>query len=177
MQLAAAGHRVTAVDASAKRLDRLRENLERTHLQAALIAADALAFEPPQPCAAILLDAPCSATGTFRRHPEVLYRARAQIIADSAALQSRLLDHAARLAKPGGVLVYSVCSLEPEEGEQRIQAFLTAHPDFVLDPPRPGELPGFVTPAAEGWVRILPGLLEPDGGLDGFFAARLIRGG
>jgi 16S rRNA (cytosine967-C5)-methyltransferase len=177
MQLAAAGHRVTAVDVSAKRLDRLRENLERTHLQAALIAADALAFEPSQPCGAILLDAPCSATGTFRRHPEVLYRARAQIIADSAALQSRLLDHVARLAKPGGALVYSVCSLEPEEGEQRIQAFLTAHPNFVLDPPRPGELPGFVTPAPEGWVRILPGLLEPDGGLDGFFAARLIRGG
>ncbi|HEY6663304.1 MAG TPA: RsmB/NOP family class I SAM-dependent RNA methyltransferase [Sphingomicrobium sp.] len=177
MQLAAAGHRVTSVDASPNRLERLRENLGRTQLDAELVRADALQWAPKRQFDAILLDAPCSATGTFRRHPEVLYRATARIIADNRELQSKLLDRAANWVGPGGALVYSVCSLEPEEGERVIADFLTGHPDFALDPPQPGELPDFATPTAESSVRILPGLLEDAGGLDGFFIARLVRRG
>jgi 16S rRNA (cytosine967-C5)-methyltransferase len=175
MQLAAAGHRVTAVDASKSRLARLRENLERTHLGSDLVEADAVTWQPERQFGAILLDAPCSATGTFRRHPEVLYRARPNVIAASAELQTRLLNRAAQWLKPGGALVYSVCSLEPEEGERVIAEFLSGNSDFDVDPPKPGELADFVTPSAEGCVRILPGLLEAEGGLDGFFMARLVR--
>jgi 16S rRNA (cytosine967-C5)-methyltransferase len=175
MQLAAAGHKVTSLDASKTRLERLSENLARTHLAADLIRADALAWKPRQPFDAILLDAPCSATGTFRRHPEVLYRARPQIIAENAQLQSHLLGRAREWLKPGGSLVYSVCSLEPEEGEQVIEKFLAAAAGFEVQPPGAGELPDFVTPARQGWVRILPGLLEDRGGLDGFFMVRLVR--
>lgn len=175
MQLAAAGHMVTSVDQSGSRLARLRENLERTKLRASLIAADALAWEPRQQFNAILLDAPCSATGTFRRHPEVLYRARPRVIADSAELQARLIARSAAWLKPGGTLVYSVCSLERQEGEEILSRFLEENQAFTVDPPKPGELPDFVTPTREGWVRILPGLLEDQGGLDGFFVARLVR--
>jgi len=177
MQLAAAGHRVMSVDASGRRLERLRENLERTHLSAELVEADALTWQPEREFDAILLDAPCSATGTFRRHPEVLYRARPQVIADSASVQAQLLRRAAEWVKPGGALVYSVCSLEPDEGERAVEAFTADRSDFVLDAPEASELPGFATSAAEGWVRILPGLLEGQGGLDGFFMARLVRKG
>jgi 16S rRNA (cytosine967-C5)-methyltransferase len=177
MQLAAAGHRVTSVDASGSRLERLRENLKRTHLEARLVEADALTWEPEQQFDAILLDAPCSATGTFRRHPEVFYRARRRIIAENAELQARLLARAADFLKPGGTLVYAVCSLEPEEGEQVILNFSHNHPAFRTAPPQPGEIPDFVTPTAEGHVRVLPGLLEAEGGLDGFFIARLVRRG
>jgi 16S rRNA (cytosine967-C5)-methyltransferase len=177
MQLAAAGHRVTAIDASASRLARLRENLDRTHLEAQLVEADALKWTPAGQYDAILLDAPCSATGTFRRHPEVLYRARPNVIADSAELQRLLLDRAAKWLKAGGTLVYSVCSLEPEEGERVIGDFLAGNPDFTIGAPHSGELPDFVPISAEGGVRILPGLLEPEGGLDGFFMARLVRAG
>ena len=177
MQLAAAGHQVTAVDASANRLERLRENLDRTHLDAALVHADALEWEPKRRFDAILLDAPCSATGTFRRHPEVLYRASARVIAESAIVQARLLARTAGWLEPGATLVYSVCSLEPEEGERVIAGFLAGNPGFEVAPPEPGELPGFVGPTAEGYVRILPGLLEDRGGLDGFFIARLVRRG
>ena len=174
MQLAAAGHDVTAVDSSGRRLQRLRDNLKRTHLKAKLIEADALTFEPERQSDAILLDAPCSATGTFRRHPEVLYRARPQVIADSADLQSALLARAARWLKPGGRLVYSVCSQEPEEGEKVVEAFLTTNANFAVEAPKPGELPDFVPSSAQGWVRILPGMFEAEGGLDGFFIARLV---
>lgn len=177
MQLAAAGHRVTSIDASPARLERLRENLERTHLTAELVEADVLKWEPDRQYDAILLDAPCSATGTFRRHPEVLYRAHPSIIAENAELQAKLLERAARWLKPGGTLVYSVCSLEPEEGERVIADFLASNPDFSIEPPKPGEPPDFVTPTPEGYVRILPGLLEEQGGLDGFFIVRLVRRG
>jgi 16S rRNA (cytosine967-C5)-methyltransferase len=177
MQLAAAGRRVTAVDASKSRLARLRENLERTHLNAELVEADALAWQADLQFDAVLLDAPCSATGTFRRHPEVLYRARPQIIGASAELQARLVARAVQWVRLGGALIYSVCSLEPEEGEQVLSAFVDAHQEFAIDPPQPGELPGFVMPSGEGWIRILPGVLEAEGGLDGFFMARLVRRG
>ncbi len=175
MQLAAAGHRVTSVDRSESRLARLADNLARTGLEAELVVADALIWPPPRAFDAILLDAPCSATGTFRRHPEVLYRARPSIITESAELQARLLGRAAAMLSPGGVLVYAVCSLEPKEGEEVIAAFLDRHPGFAIDPPAAGELPDAVTPAPQGWVRILPGMLESEGGLDGFFVARLVR--
>ena len=174
MQLAAAGHRVTAVDSSESRIGRLRENLGRTHLEARLVVADALKWEPKRQFEAILLDAPCSATGTFRRHPEVLYRARPKIIAGNADLQARLLVRAAELLKPGGALVYSVCSLEPQEGEGVIDAFLKERSDFTLG--SADALPDFVG-VSEGRIRIFPGLLETEGGLDGFFIARLVRQG
>jgi 16S rRNA (cytosine967-C5)-methyltransferase len=173
MQLAAAGHIVTAVDSAANRLERLRENLDRTHLKAELVEADALAWKPKQDFDAILLDAPCSATGTFRRHPEVLYRARPGVIAACVQLQRALLDRASRWLKPGGTLVYAVCSLEPQEAEAVVREFLAGHPGFAV---RPGAaLPDLVTSSPEGWARILPGLLEAEGGLDGFFMAALVR--
>jgi 16S rRNA (cytosine967-C5)-methyltransferase len=175
MQLAAAGHDVTAVDSSEQRLQRLRDNLDRTSLSAELVAADVLTWEPGRKYDAILLDAPCSATGTFRRHPEVLYRARPRIIAESAQLQAELIARAGKLLNAGGVLVYSVCSLEPQEGEEIASAFLREHSEFQFAPPEHGELPDFVTPVVKGCVRILPGLLENEGGLDGFFTARLVR--
>ncbi len=172
MQLAARGHLVTALDRSESRLRRLAENLARTGLAATTVTADALHWSGG-PFDAVLLDAPCSATGTFRRHPEVLYRARAQIVAESAALQQRLLAHAAGLLRPGGTVVYAVCSLEREEGE----AIVAAQQELVLDPILASELPAGVAPSPEGWVRVLPGMLEERGGLDGFFIARLVRPG
>jgi 16S rRNA (cytosine967-C5)-methyltransferase len=175
MQLAAAGHRVTAVDSSESRLGRLGENLARTRLNAELIHADALSWAPHRSFDAILLDAPCSATGTFRRHPEVLYRARPAIIAGNADQQARLLANASQWLKAGGSLVFSVCSLERQEGEEVIDAFLANHPDFRLD--APAGLPEFARPSERGWLRILPGILEAEGGVDGFFIARLVRRG
>jgi 16S rRNA (cytosine967-C5)-methyltransferase len=174
MQLAAAGLQVTAVDSSESRLARLRDNLARTQLQADLVQADGLQWKPDRQFDAILLDAPCSATGTFRRHPEVLYRAQSRLIADSAEIQEKLLDRAAAWLKPGGTLVYSVCSLESQEGEEAVKSFLQRHRGLTLTAPTRGELPDFVTASGEGWIRILPGVLEEDGGLDGFFMARLV---
>ncbi len=173
MQLAAAGHRVTAVDASGSRLGRLRENLERTHLKADLVEADALKWQPKQKHDAILLDAPCSATGTFRRHPEVLYRARPRVISEGAELQGQLLNRAAQWLKPGGTLIYAVCSLEKSEGEDVVTSFVGRHSNFHLA--EPNGLPDFVPTGGDGSVRILPGLLESEGGLDGFFITRLVR--
>ncbi|MBA2636230.1 MAG: RsmB/NOP family class I SAM-dependent RNA methyltransferase [Sphingomonas sp.] len=174
MQLAAAGHGVVAVDSSQSRLERLSQNFERTGLKAELVCVDALQWSARRTFDAILLDAPCSATGTFRRHPEVLYRARPAIVRELAELQTRLLARAAEWVNPGGSLVYSVCSLEPAEGEAIVAGFLATHPGFKVVP---ADLPDFVSPTAEGYVRILPGLLGEEGGLDGFFAARLVRGG
>jgi 16S rRNA (cytosine967-C5)-methyltransferase len=177
MQLAAAGHRVTALDRSKSRLARLKDNLDRTGLAARLVTANALDWSSDEKFDAVLVDAPCSATGTFRRHPEVLYRARASIIADSAEQQERLLAHAATLARPGGIIIYAVCSLEPQEGEAIVTDFLQSHPGFTLSPPKPGELPDGVTSSPEGWVRVLPGMRAQVGGLDGFFVARLVAPG
>ena len=173
MQLAAAGHDVTALDRSESRLARLSDNLQRTGLKARSLVADALEWKTDEPFDAVLLDAPCSATGTFRRHPEVLYRARPAIIEQSAELQAGLLLRAADWVRPGGSLVYAVCSLEPQEGEGRIEAFLTERLDYRLEPAP--VLADGVTPHQRGWLRILPGLLESQGGLDGFFTAHLVR--
>jgi len=175
MQLAATGHEVTALDRSESRLARLSDNLKRTNLKAKTVVADALDWTPGNPFDAVLLDAPCSATGTFRRHPEVLYRARPAIVAQSAELQAQLLARAADWVKPGGSLVFAVCSLEPEEGEQRIEQFLTDRPDYRIEPA--SELADGVTPHPRGWLRVLPGMLESQGGLDGFFTAHLVRTG
>lgn len=173
MQLAAAGRQVTALDASASRLGRLRENLERTRIFAELVEADILAWDPKRQFDSILLDSPCSATGTFRRHPEILYRARPRVIDESAVLQARLLDRAAAWLKPGGTLVYSVCSLEPQEGEEVIASFISRNSGFRIR--SPDDQPSFVPVSPERWMRIVPGLLEAEGGLDGFFMARLVR--
>ena len=175
MQLAAAGHLVTAVDSSASRLGRLRDNLARTKLDAKLVEGDALVWNPRRQFDAILLDAPCSATGTFRRHPEILYRATPKIIAESSEIQRKLLERAATWLKPGGVLVYSVCSLEPAEGEELIAAFIGQEKGFKLEAGAP--LPSFVPVKRDGSARLVPGLIESEGGLDSFFMARLVREG
>lgn len=175
MQMAAAGWQVTALDRSEKRLERLADNLARTGLQAETIAADALAWKPERAFDAILLDAPCSATGIFRRHPEILYRARPKAIAESANVQAKLLRRAANWVKPGGELVYAVCSLERSEGEEIIDAFLTEHDGFSIIPPDPAMLPDGLAAGERGWLRILPGQIDDPGGCDGFFMAKLRR--
>jgi 16S rRNA (cytosine967-C5)-methyltransferase len=175
MQLAAAGWRVTAVDSSAKRLGRLEENLARTALTADIIAADIANWSPDAPFDAVLLDAPCSATGTFRRHPDVLHRVSPTDIAALAIVQHRMLERAADWVKPGGALVYATCSLERAEGEDIIAAFLIAHPEWQLAPVSSDQLPAGVAPAAEGWVRTGPTLAGTAPELDGFFIAKLTR--
>ncbi|ALH80437.1 RsmB/NOP family class I SAM-dependent RNA methyltransferase [Sphingopyxis macrogoltabida] len=173
MQLAAAGWSVLAVDASAKRLARLEENLDRTGLEAAVVQGDIRKWEPGEAADAVLLDAPCSATGIFRRHPDVLHRIEAREIAEMAGLQSELLARAAKWAKPGGTLVYATCSLERAEGEDQIMAFLAGRPDWSVVPAGGDELPAGIAPDANGFVRTLPDMLTAAGGLDGFFIARL----
>lgn len=175
LQLAAAGWQVTAVDVSEMRLERLHENLARTGLAAEIVAADLRRWKPAAPADAVLLDAPCSATGIFRRHPDVLHRVRPALIAETAALQAELLERASGWVKPGGLLVYAVCSLEPAEGEDQLAAFLARHGEFAVDPVRAEELPRGIVPRRDGTVRTLPGMIEAEGGLDGFFIARIRR--
>ncbi len=167
LQLAAAGWQVTALDASAKRLERLRDNLSRTGLAAEVVRADALEWQPEAAFDAVLLDAPCTATGTCRRHPDVLHRIGARHIAEMAELQAALLERAVQWLKPGGRLVYAVCSLERAEGEDR-----AARVDLPVDPVSAAELPAGLAVSAEGWLRCDPGMLADAGGLDGFFIAR-----
>jgi 16S rRNA (cytosine967-C5)-methyltransferase len=174
MQLASAGFHVTAVDSSESRLARLSENLARTGFEAKIVVGDILNWSPPEKVDAILLDAPCSATGIYRRHPDVLHRVRPRAIAELAEAQKAMLARAAGWLKPGGTLVYSVCSLEPEEGEAVVQGFLGARSDYRLDPVQAGEL-GPRIDVREGCVRILPGAFEAEGGADGFFVARFRR--
>jgi 16S rRNA (cytosine967-C5)-methyltransferase len=167
MQLAAAGARVTALDISASRLKRLRSNLERTGLQANVVQADARGWQPDAPFDAILLDAPCSATGTFGRHPDLLYLKASLDLAPLLGLQKDLRDSAAGWLKPGGVLVYAVCSLEPAEGEGA-----PTPPGLKPDSIRADELPSGLGPTVQGTVRTLPSLWGNAGGADGFFIAR-----
>jgi 16S rRNA (cytosine967-C5)-methyltransferase len=175
MQLAAAGWDVTALEISPTRAARLHENLARTKSPATVVIADAFDWSPPAPVDALLLDAPCSATGIFRRHPDVLYRAHPGIVAEMAALQTRLLDRAADWVRPGGRLVYATCSLEPAEGEEQLDRFLATHPGYRLDFPVSGELPSAIVAEKTGFIRTLPGVLADAGGCDGFFIARLVR--
>jgi len=174
LQLAATGAGVVALDRSAARLKRVAENLERMGLTAEIIAADAAAWADTRTFDAILLDAPCSATGTFRRHPDVLWAARPGDVASLAGVQARILDSAADRLKPGGRLVYTVCSLEPEEGEAQVEAFLARRADMALEPIAAGQggsPEASLTP--RGTLRLLPH--HRDGGQDGFFAARFRR--
>jgi 16S rRNA (cytosine967-C5)-methyltransferase len=171
LELAAAGANVTALDRSGPRLGRLRQALQRTGLAAEIVAADAGSWPDPRRFAAVLLDAPCSATGTFRRHPDVLWGSKPADIASLAGVQARLLEAAADRVEAGGRLIYCVCSLEPEEGEAQASALLKRRPELAPWPIEPGEggSPGAsATPV--GVLRILPHHLE--GGLDGFFVAR-----
>ena len=167
LQLAAAGWQVTALDISKRRLELLRDNLKRTGLKAGIVRADALAWEPKHRFDAILLDAPCTATGTARRHPDVLHRIGARQIAELAELQRELIERAASWLKPGGRLVYAVCSLEREEGEDQAASIA-----MTPDPIRADELPEGLAPTSDGWLRTDPGMLAAAGGLDGFFIAR-----
>lgn len=169
LQLAAAGWKVTALDKSARRVERLRANLERSGLSAEVVVADALTWQPDAPFDAILLDAPCSATGTCRRHPDVLHRHAN--MGELGDLQRAMLERAAGWLMPGGQLVYAVCSLEPEEGEARAAAFDLLTPVPVRD----DELPEGIA-AADGYFRADPGMLPEVGGIDGFFAARWVKG-
>ncbi|TKD53365.1 RsmB/NOP family class I SAM-dependent RNA methyltransferase [Sphingomonas baiyangensis] len=175
LQLAAAGWDVSAVDSSPARLAMLAQNLERTGLTARTITADLLQWSPDAPADAVLLDAPCSATGIFRRHPDVLHRVRPAIVAETAATQAAMLARAADWVRPGGRLVYAVCSLERAEGEEQLARFLAARSDYAIVPVEADELPDGITPAPDGTVRTLPGMLEDAGGLDGFFIARMRR--
>lgn len=180
-QLAAAGAEVTAVDVSAGRLERLKQNLARLRLtDVATVAADLETWTPKAAFDAILLDAPCSATGTLRRNPDVGRHHKAGDVVELAALQARLLARAAEWVKPGGLLVYCTCSLQKAEGEDQIAAFLAADPRFERVPVRPEEVGGLVGAiTAEGDLRTRPDLLAAEdprlAGLDGFFAARLRR--
>lgn len=174
MQLAAAGWKVTALDMSKRRLDLLKDNLKRTGLKASPVRADALAWEPKHRFDAILIDAPCTATGTCRRHPDVLHRIGKGQIAEMVELQRALAARAAGWLNPGGTLVYAVCSLEAEEGEEQA-AWIDAELGLSPAPIAAEELPAGIVPTSEGWLRTHPGMLAGQGGLDGFFIARWVR--
>ena len=172
LQLAAAGAQVTAVDISEARLRRVAENLERCHLSADLVAADVLEWRPEGGLDAILLDAPCSATGTIRRHPDLPYLRDGSGIPALVDLQARMIDHAIALLPPGGRLVYAVCSLLPDEGEAQIAAAQARYPGLTVETPDlPGIDPAWITP--EGGIRLRPDYWADKGGMDGFFMARL----
>ncbi len=173
-QLAAAGARVTALDVSERRLELVRANLARLKLQAEVVAADAACFRPDQPFDHVLLDAPCMATGTLRRHPDGFVLKNRRDLASLVEGQRRLLDAAAEMVKPGGTLLYCVCSLEAEEGAEQIENFLSRRKDFARAAIAPDELPPAFGDAvtAAGDVQTLPFMA---GGVDGFFIARLTR--
>lgn len=175
LQLADMGAEVLAVDIAQRRMARLKENLARTHLSAEIIVQDATTWQPETPVQHILLDAPCSATGIFRRHPEILHLAPTRELARLTALQARLLDHAFTLLPIGGRLVYCTCSLAKAEGEEQIAAFLARTPAAAVLPPPEGLLPKGLRPTPEGFIRTLPGDLAAEGGIDSFFIACLTR--
>ena len=174
-QLAAAGAKVVAVERDAARLARLRDNLRRWGLAAETVQADVLEWKAPELFEAILLDAPCSATGTIRRHPDVPHTKRPRDVRALVETQDRLLTAAAAMLRPGGRLVYAVCSLQPEEGVPRIEAALqrggVRHEPFT--PEELADLPEART--ERGFLRTLPGMWPERGGMDGFFAGRLVR--
>jgi len=175
-QLASAGARVSAVDSSAARIGRLGGNLERLGLDASLVVDDAVTWRPDDRFDAVLLDAPCSGTGTIRRHPDIARLKTAEDVDRLVNLQRRLLDAAGALVVPGGVLVYSVCSLQPEEGEAQIAAFLESGEPFVRQPISPTEIGGLEDSiTGSGDIMTLPCHLPKRGGLDGFYIARLRR--
>jgi 16S rRNA (cytosine967-C5)-methyltransferase len=171
-QLAAAGGIVTAVERDKARMGTLKGNLARLALKAETILADAATWRPAEKFPAILLDAPCSATGTIRRHPDLLHLRKPRDVQTLTKAQDALLDAACDMLAPGGRLVYAVCSLQPEEGAARIDA-ACARLGLQRDPLSLPELPEAVT--AQGDIRTHPGMWPERGGMDGFFIARLIR--
>lgn len=179
-QLAQAGARVTALDQSASRLKRLSGNLDRLGLTAELVEVNMLEFRPEQLFDAVLLDAPCSSTGTTRRHPDVLYTKGPEDIAKLAALEARMLRHACDLVRPGGTIVFSNCSLDPAEGEDMVAALLAERPDIERLPMKSTDWPGMEQAiSAEGAFRTTPAMFPARdgvvGGLDGFYAVALKR--
>ena len=175
LQLASAGAHVTAVDVASQRLTMVAENLARTKLAAELVAADARDWRPDTPASFVLLDAPCSATGAIRRHPDLPWSKTAADIVNAENLQSELLDAAAEMTAVGGVLVYAVCSLEPEEGIEQVEAFLNRRTNFARRPLAPNDVVDDTFLTAKGDLATMPFYWADKGGMDGFFAARLER--
>ncbi|MEM0928334.1 MAG: transcription antitermination factor NusB [Pseudomonadota bacterium] len=177
MQLATTGADVFAADHSGPRIERLKENLERTKLKAVVLEEDILKWDPPQKADRILLDAPCSATGTIRRNPDLLWTARETQVPDLVRLQARMIDKALEMLRPGGTLVYAVCSLLREEGEEQIAKALGRHKGLAREPITADEVADLPVINKEGDVRSLPHRLVDKGGMDGFFVARLVKAG
>jgi len=175
MQLASAGFDVTALDISKRRIERLRQNLERTQLSADIICSDISKWDNKILYDVVLLDAPCTASGTFRRHPDVLHHIDQNDIQRLAEKQKMLLSYANQWTKIGGIIIYATCSLEREEGEEQISSFLAAHDNFALTPigSESAIIDKSISP--EGWIRTLPHMMAEYGGVDGFFAASLKR--
>ena len=172
LQLAAAGAEVIAVDISEPRLRRVRENLDRCRLSAHIITADVLEWRPEAPLDAVLLDAPCSATGTIRRHPDLPFIRDGHGIAELIELQAAMIDHALSILRPGGRLVFATCSLIPDEGEVQVEEALARHPGLIVErPDLPGMDPAWIT--EEGGLRLRPDFWADRGGMDGFYMARL----
>jgi 16S rRNA (cytosine967-C5)-methyltransferase len=183
-QLADAGAKVTALDTSKNRLKRLSSNMDRLGFSdyCAVMASDLFVYTPQHQFDAVLLDAPCSSTGTIRRHPDVPFTKSTEDVEKLAELQARMLDKAASFVAPGGLLVFSNCSLDPREGEEVARRFAETHADFTTVPATPGETPGFEEAiTTEGFLRITPAQLDLGdpaiSGADGFFAARFRRHG
>lgn len=177
-QLAAIGAHVIALDRSAKRMERLTENMIRLgfKLKVDIAIGDGAMWLPPEPVDVVLLDAPCSATGTIRRHPDVMYLKSAQDISRLTDLQTRLLENAAKMIKPDGVIIYCTCSLQKSEGEQQVDQFLANNSDFIRKPITADEIGGLSEPiTSAGDLRILPYHLADLGGMDGFYVARLVK--
>ncbi len=179
-QLANAGHTVTALDASENRLKRLKANLDRLKLSAEIVCADMMEWEPTQQFDAVLLDSPCSSTGTIRRHPDIMWTKSDKDVSDLARLQFDMLNRARIFVKPGGTLVFSNCSIFKEEGESLLAKALKTFEDFDLSPIDADELPhldGVIN--GQGALRTLPLHLPAEpaehGGLDGFFTCRLVK--
>ena len=177
-QLAAAGGHVTAIDRSPRRVDRLNLNLKRLKLEADTLVADAAHWHPAEPARFVLLDAPCTATGAIRRHPDVPHLKSGDDVARLAAVQERLLAAAVEMLAPGGTLVYCVCSLEPQEGVQHVARLIGRGAPVRRRPVEPREIGGLAECITrEGDLRTLPCHLAEHDGLDGFYAARLVRNG
>ncbi len=176
MELLSLGANVTAVDISERRMGRVRENLQRTGYPATLVTEDARTWEPATLADIVLLDAPCSSTGTLRRHPDIAHLKTLDDVTKLSSIQDQLLDRASIYLKPGGTLMFVTCSLQPEEGPERVTAFLDRHTNFARAYIQKTELPGLedaITP--DGDLRTLPNLLGDLGGMDGFFISRLIK--
>nr|WP_028725909.1 transcription antitermination factor NusB [Paracoccus zeaxanthinifaciens] len=172
MQIAVSGAQVVAVDVNEHRLKRLHQNLERCGLTATVVTADALEWRPDAPLDAVLLDAPCSATGTIRRHPDMPFIRDGHGIAELIELQAAMIDHALSILRPGGRLVFATCSLIPDEGEVQVDEALARHPGLTVERPDiPGIDPDWITD--EGGIRLRPDHWADRGGMDGFYMALL----